>query len=349
MRPYKLGLTEYDPERAFPGFTVCSPSGGTETLLLDMEGEIRRKWTLPGRLGNYAFLLPTGNLLVTVQTSEGPKFNPAGGQILELDWDGKIVWEHIDHMQHHDFNRCANGNTVYLAWELVPTDEGSMVVGGIPGTEHGDGGVYVDVLREVNQAGEIVWEWRMADHFPFDKYPLRPNRHREEYAHANACFVQPDGNILVSWRDLDLIALVDRNTSQILWEMEDRKWGGQHDPRLLENGNITIFANGSEQTGPEHSRILEINPETRETVWEYKGRPVDEFFSSRVSSAQRLANGNTFICEGRQGRLFEVTMEGDIVWEYVSPYTHTRLDGLARQFFRARRYGVDSPEIAGRL
>ena len=350
MRPLQYGVTEYDPTRAFPGFTLFSPSGGTDSFLIDMRGEIRNKWALPGAVGNYGQLLPNGNLLVTLRSSEGPKFNPAGGQILELDWDGNVVWEHIDHFQHHDFHRLPNGNTIYLAWELIPTEEAmKQMIGGIPGTEHEDGGVYYDFLREVNPDGEVIWEWRMADYFPFEKYPLRANRPREEYAHANTCFIQPDGNVILSWRDLDLIALLDRETGQFLWELEDRKWGGQHDPRLLDNGHITLFANGSEQVGMEFSRVLEIDPSNGEVVWTYKGTPQDTFFSTRISGAQRLANGNTFICEGRHGRLFEVTSNGDIVWEFVSPHQNTRGTEITRQIFRALRYAPDSPEIRNRL
>jgi hypothetical protein len=349
MRPYKFGVTEHDPSRAFQGFTLFTPSEGKETFLIDMAGQVAHKWDLATKVGNYAQLLPTGNLLVSCQTAEGPKLAAAGGRLLEMDWDGNILWEHTDHFQHHDFNRCPNGNTAYLAWELIPTEEAAYIVGGIPGSEHEDGGIYCDVVREVNPAGEIVFEWRMMDHFPLEKYPLRANRHRHEFAHANTCFVQQDGNFLLSWRDLDLIALLDRNTNELVWQMEDRKWGGQHDPRRLENGNITIFANGSEQVEAEFSRILELNPETREIVWSYQGSPVDTFFSPRVSGAQRLPNGNTVICEGRPGRLFEVTQEGDIVWEFVSPHENPRGGGMIRQIFRALRYGVDSLEISGRL
>ncbi len=33
-----------------------------------------------------------------------------------------------------------------------------------------------------------------------------------------------------------------------------------------------------------------------------------------------MTNGNTFINEGAKARLFEVTKEGKIVWEYLNPY-----------------------------
>ena len=316
-----------------------------------MEGEIHHQWRLPGPLGNYAQLLPTGNLLVTLISDEGPKdLAAAGGRIVELDWDGKILWDFTDHLQHHDFNRTPSGNTLYLAWELIPTETAEALPGGIPNSEHPDGGVYMDVLREVNPAGELVWEWRMIDHFPLDRYRLRPNHRRHEFAHANTAFVQPDGNIMISWRQLDVIAEIDRQSGKMLWDWEERRWGGQHDCRLLENGNITLFANGTELPGPAFSRVLELDPQSRETVWEYKGSPIFTFFSPLVSGAELQPNGNMLICEGNHGRLFEVSRDGDIVWEYVSPFYNVRRQGeRTNQIFRVRKYAADSPEINGRL
>jgi hypothetical protein len=40
MRPLKYGVTEYDPARAFPGFTIFSPTGDSRTFLIDMAGEV---------------------------------------------------------------------------------------------------------------------------------------------------------------------------------------------------------------------------------------------------------------------------------------------------------------------
>jgi hypothetical protein len=55
---------------------------------------------------------------------------------------------------------------------------------------------------------------------------------------------------------------------------------------------------------------------TLELVWSYTHA---RFFSTNISSAQRLANGNTLITAGAGGRMFEVTREGVIVWEYLFP------------------------------
>ena len=79
-------------------------------------------------------------------------------------------------------------------------------------------------------------------------------------------------------------------------------------------------------------------------VWDY----VDNYHHH---DARRLANGNTLICEGQWGRLFEVTSEGEIVWDYVSPYFNGKdvLYAEGNFIFRCYRYRPDSLEIAGRL
>ena len=60
--------------------------------------------------------------------------------------------------------------------------------------------------------------------------------------------------------------------------------------------------------------------------------------------------GNTLICEGRNGRLFEVTPDGELAWEFINPHRGPGIDGdNVNWVFRAFRYAEDSPEIAGRV
>ena len=348
MRPLRYGVTEYDREITQPGYVVLSPMRGQECFLLGMGGEIVHQWHLPAILGNYGYLLENGNLFVSVPTTGGPKLNAGAGRLLELDKDSNIVRDYIDPMQHHDFQLMPNGNIIYLAWELTPTSDSDRVRGGIPGSEHDDGGIHEDVLREVDGSGKVVWEWHVKDHMDYEKYSLRASTRRKEYGHANTCHVRSDGNLLISFRELDLIILVNRQTGNIDWEMCDRGWGGQHDCQWLDNENILLFANGSDQPTAEYSRILEINSATKQVVWQYKGKPQHTFYSPRISGVHRMPNGNTFICEGNHGRLFEVTRAGDIVWEYVSPFFHTHnAFGEVNHIYRARKYIKDDPRLNG--
>ena len=117
MRYGKAGVTEYDLVRAAPGYTLFTALIQHNTYLMDLDGQLVHKWALAAQPGNYAQLLPNGNLIVAMKTKEGPTHLAAkGGWMMELDWQGKIVWEYKDHAQHHDFKPRSNGNTIYLAW-----------------------------------------------------------------------------------------------------------------------------------------------------------------------------------------------------------------------------------------
>ena len=132
--------------------------------------------------------------------------------------------------------------------------------------------------------------------------------------------------------------------------MRDDSWGHQHDATLLPNGNILFFANGIHREVNPYSRVIELDPESGEKRWEYIGSPIWTFFSPNISGVQRFPNGNTLICEGINGRVFEVTAQGEIVWEYICPFfAPYEGRGLGNNLFRAYRYAADSPEIAGRL
>jgi len=180
---------------------------------------------------------------------------------------------------------------------------------------------------------------------------LKPDVQRHEYAHPNALHPMADGNILVSLRQIDTIIVIDRKTKQIAWERHEPVWGGQHDAQELPNGNILLFANRLNLGPLRGSSIVEFNPKTNETVWEYMAAPTHTFDSHFISGAQRLANGNTLICEGLWGRLFEVTKGGEIVWEYVNPYFTPEGAEVRRPHvnyvFRALRYAPDAPELRG--
>ena len=94
-----------------------------------------------------------------------------------------------------------------------------------------------------------------------------------------------------------------------------------------------------------HSRIVEYDIESRELVWSYTDLVPPSFFSPYMGSVQRLWNGNTFICESAFGRLFEVTPECKIVWEYVIPdfaeypaSLNEFITGFHNSCFKAHRY-----------
>ena len=115
MKHTKFGLIDSVEGAATPGITIVTPLHGTGVYLIGMKGEVLHQWDTDLPPGNYAYLLPNGNLLWAGETPEGPK--PGGGKgglIQEIDWEGNILWEYQDDCQHHDFRRLKNGNTLYI-------------------------------------------------------------------------------------------------------------------------------------------------------------------------------------------------------------------------------------------
>lgn len=354
MRHVTSGLLQADRDRATPGYRIFSPLGLPKTFIINMNGEVVHEWDLPSEPGNYGYLLDNGNMLSACRTPDGPKGLPAkGGLLQEHDWNGKVLWEFQDDMQHHDFRRCKNGNTLYIRWELMSEANQQRVGGGREGSEHADG-IWGDVVREIEPDGTVVWEWRAEDCEQMYDFPINPMCPRVEWCHANCVTPLDNGDVLINFRYNHLMAIIDRETKKLKWHLCDYSYGQQHNVSPMKNGNIMFFANGANVlgVGPEAgSKVIELDPSSKQPVWQYEGSPPHSFFSWFISSAERLDSGNTSILEGIWGRLFEVTPEGEIVWEYVSPWLveghHMYPDG--NYIFRAYHYTPDSIEIAGRL
>jgi hypothetical protein len=285
----------------------------------------------------------------------------------ELDWDGKIVWKWGENApggaarQHHDWRRLPNGDTLFLVnfvhpvagfklprilddaiYEVSPKGE---IVWKWLASEH------LDELGFTPSELALLRASASPDYLHVNNMvPLGPNRWFE----GGDLRFAPD-NILFDSRNANVSAIIDRKTGKIVWTLGPDyppippnatplphpvdQISGQHDVHLIEEGlpgagNLIVFDNQGEGGYPPAalgvttgSRVLEIDPVTKEIVWQYSaessGRPGWSFFSSFISSARRLPNGNTLIDEGMNGRVFQVTKEGRIVWEYVSPHFAT--------------------------
>ena len=347
-----VGLRALDRERAFPGFTLFAPqSGGGKVYLIDLDGNVVHTWQMPYAPGNSGYLTERGTLFYNGKVIEDSKRFISrqpwkGGAALEVNWNGRVLWEVRQPDHHHDGIRLRNGNVLLICLAQLPGNLVSRVEGGLPGTEH-DGKMYADHLVEITTDGQVVWEWRTWEHLdPVTDRITAVQDLREAWTHANGLAELPDGNIIVSFRNISTVIIIERRTGKIIWKLGAPPLSGQHAPTPLANGNLLLFDNGPhrlDHTMP-FSRVIEIELATKKIVWKYQEKRECEFFSPRISNAQRLPNGNTLVCEGDFGRFFEVTLDGELVWEFVNPYFGEGPTGQNNRVFRAYRYSKE--EIA---
>lgn len=353
IRRRGTGLRALDAARASAGFTLFAPLPGDGTVyLIDLNGKIVHTWRMPYPPGIYGYLTERGTLFYNGKIPNATFLGKGpfkGGAALEADWNGRVLWEVRQPNHHHDGRLLKNGNVLLLCATELPGDVARKVQGGRPGTEV-NGMMWADYLLEVTKDGRTAWEWRVWEHLDPAEYPITAVQdNRSEWTHGNAIVELADGNLLVSFRNISTIVKIDRKSGAVVWKLGAPPLSGQHAPTPLPNGNILIFDNGPhrlDQTFP-FSRVIEVNPATNEIVWKYQEAFPPNFYSPRISNAQRLPNGNTLINEGSFGRFFEVMPGGEVVWEYVNPYFGPATAAPAMQtnhVFRAYRYTED--EIA---
>ena len=290
-------------------------------------------------------------------------------------------------LQHHDWARLANGHTLVLAnlRRAIPgfrqreslddvfyeVDESGAIVWRWAASEH---------LEELGFSPTQLALIRQSDNADYlhvnNLKPIGPNH----WFDAGDKRFAPD-NLIFDSRNANVIAIVDRQSGHVVWTLGPNypaiprgsgarrvprpvdQISGQHDAQIIPAGlpgagNLLVFDNQGEAGYPPvelpttgGSRVLEIDPVSRQIVWQYtaedSGQPSWAFRSTHISAARRLPNGNTFIDEGQSGRLFQVTRDGDIVWEYVNAYPRIGKDPVTgkptanHQLYRAQPIPLD--------
>jgi hypothetical protein len=121
------------------------------------------------------------------------------------------------------------------------------------------------------------------------------------------------GQLLITVRSLDAIAVLDPDTRSIVWAATG-PWRRPHDAQFLANGDLLLFDNKGLGNS---SRVMEYDPRTQAIPWSYDGENRPEFFSRERGMSQRLANGNTLAVNSVGGEILEVTPQKEVVWSYA--------------------------------
>ena len=318
--PSNSGVTLFDEARSQPGYNLYTIRRERAAEIVNAAGEPVHRWQYGDR-GNWArsVLLESGDLLVV--GADPQRF------LMLLAWNGDVVWRR-ELASHHDVSLTPDGNLVLLA--LTRRDIRDI---------YPDHVVRDDLVVMLSAGGETL-----ATKSLFDIVSTRPdlfelariapsNAGHIDLFHSNSVRwmnlphlagsdpLYGPNNVVVSIRHQDRVIIFDWQTSELLWAWGEGELSGPHDASILENGNLLIFDNGLARGW---SRVIELDPRSKAIVWEYRAADLESFYTASRGGSQRLANGNTLITESGAGRAFEVTPDGDVVWEYWVPSDSNR-------------------------
>lgn len=359
------GVTRHVPGKTADGLTLYASAHEQAANLVNMDGEIVHRWHLPFRRAwpdpphvdrpvpaaniswNEVHLYPNGDLLASYSGEGG---TPHGYGLVKMNRRSEVVWRYADRT-HHEIEVAPNGD-IYTLVHAV-RDRDAVDAGLVGESPH----VVDDHLVRLSADGrelerlsllDAIGNSSMADilGFWFDRRaawnPLHTNDVDvvpPEFA-AHHPFAEA-GQLLISLRSLNAIGLVDLEAGEFTW-VRRGAWVAQHDPDLLENGHITLYDNHGHPGPGGASRLVEYAPGERGIVWQYTGDASRPFFSKWAGVHQQLPNGNMLITETTQGRLFEVTRDGEVVWSYRNfPFDEGREASIAPYVRAGRRVTRD--------
>jgi len=313
------GVTVHDPARTQPGLTLYGDEHRGRVVALDLDGDLVREWRAPeSDRVELGVPLPGGRTALLATDLS----------VSVVEADSAVVWR-TPLSGHHD---------------LWPLADGGLLVPVHTERDHQGRRVRFDAIARLDAEGEVVerldlYELRDAlarlhDASPLDEPQAEASDTVYDYYHLNTVTVVPadsawcPGAWLLCLRNVDLVLALDPVTREVLWSYGPGELEAPHHPTITPQGRVLIFDNGRRRGW---SRVVEVAPETGEVVWEYRA---EGFFSDVRGAAQRLANGNTLITESERGRVFEVTREGEVVWEWWNPAFDHR---GRRRVYRATR------------
>jgi len=316
-----VSLTAYDPLFTQGGYRLFNliPRAGQSIpafVLVDQAGQV--VWWYRHFEGDSiqdVRVLDNTNLVFLVRGARDAQNRIPWSNANEITWDGAVVWtSRPEIMAHHEIGPGpVAGSRMYLKW--IYEDIGGETI-------EGDGIEIVDP-----QTNQVLWEWRNFDHFDFANW-LNPGLDitftgwGKDWSHSNAVVWDPARSLIwVSSRHFDAVFAIDYPSGDVKIILGRNGLGGegltrhQHAPEIQADGSILLWDNGNGRD-PQVSRVAHIafdqGAGTAEVIWEWTD---DGLFDFAVGDADRLPNGNVLATAGVSGRIIELNLAGDIVWE----------------------------------
>lgn len=342
--------TRYDRTRAQPGVNLSNSGDRARAELRDLDDTLLHAWevpyeahaALPPREGSHQIpwrrvaLLDDGGLLAIHD----------GRALVRLARDSTVRWA-SPLRAHHDL--AVDGERVHVL------TRGERVVAEV----NPSAPIVDDRVTTLSLDGEVLAELSLWDAFArsewrslLDQLTVRVG----DVMHSNtlelldgrlaardAAFAR--GNWLVCMRDLDLIVVVDPRAGRLVW-LAQGPWRGPHDPTVTTRGTLLVFDNLGRDGD---SRILELDVATRAVRTYWAPEDPADLSTQFCGVAAPLANGDVLVTETCRGRAFELTPEGELVWEHRSRLRAGPDKRFVAALFEVQRLARDAPGVRAAL
>jgi hypothetical protein len=337
-------VTTHDPSLAQDGLNLYVSGHAPEVHLINMQGEALHVWrrefltiwpdyehyreeASPEDPPHYIFRawpFPNGDLLALFE----------GHGLVKLDRDSEVLWSYAGATHdrpsgcHHDLWVTDEGEVYVLTYDRgknVPSVNDSSTI-------------WEDHISILGPDGAERDRFSVIESFRSSPYssllePIVRSPYHSLHANsiqvfdgslAGASEVFRKGNILISCRENNAVAIIDADSHQVVWALAG-PWLRQHSARLLDDGSMLLFDNRGRdpELGESYfgsSKIMQFDPLQQSISWTYEGTDQRPFSCPKMGVCQRLPNGNTLVTDSISGRAFEVTKANEIVWEWVSPH-----------------------------
>lgn len=339
------GVGIHQAARVESGLNYFTNAYRCESRLISNAGDVLRTWRYePCWKWVNSVLLPDGGVLALhyFPDDEGSAQSAAAARwLLRFDAETRLVWKRQLPV-HHDVEVTPDGRIATLTYRhrRLPRVNRKHLVRD-------------DYVTLLDADGALVEEFSIAgvlnaarDRYLFERVKIRKKNGQKEIdlLHTNSLEWMRDPelaardplyaltNVVVCMRHQNRVVVIDAEKKRLVWTWGFGELSGPHDASVLPNGNFLIFDNG---LGRRWSRVIEVDPMSREIVWSYAAPEPKEFFTDQRGAAQRLGNGNTLVTNSQSGVAFEVTREGETVWNYRNP--SRTADGRRTIIVRMRR------------
>ena len=239
----------------------------------------------------------------------------------------------------HDFQLAPRDVAYITAFNPIRCDL-EAVKGGT------DGAIIDTAIQEIDiKTGLVRWEWHSLDHIGAEESETEPGTSSTpwDWFHLNSIDPEPNGDILISARSTWAAYQLEGGTGRVLWRLGGLKssfkmgrgtetaW--QHDARLLHDGEITLFDDGSNPPIHRQSRALRIALDFkthRASLAASYTHADPPLLAASQGNAQTLADGSTLVGYGGVPEISEFASGGSLLFDANLPFDMS--------FYRAFRF-----------